>query len=66
MGLIEKCVNFLNININGEEHTLKKELLIINFEKLKKRSYLITPYRLSHLVSRNFKQIASRVARYVC
>ena len=36
-----------------------------HFEKLKKRSYLITPYRLSHLVSRNFKQIASRVARYI-
>ena len=36
-----------------------------HFEKLKKRSYLITPYRLSQAVSRNLKQIALRVVHYI-
>ncbi len=36
-----------------------------HFEKLKKRSYQITPYRLSHVVAKNLKQVALRVARYI-
>lgn len=38
----------------------------VHFEKLKKRSYLITPYRLSQFVSvRNLKRMALRVVRFI-
>ncbi len=36
-----------------------------HFEKLKKRSYLITPYRLLQVASRNLKQVVRRVAHYI-
>ena len=36
-----------------------------HFEKLKKRSYQITPYRLSQLVARNIKQVARRMVRSI-
>ena len=37
-----------------------------HFEKLKKRSYLITPYRVLDMVSmRNIKRMALRVVRYI-
>jgi len=37
-----------------------------HFEKLKQRSYRITPYRISQLgVVRNLKQIAIRIVRYI-
>jgi phosphatidylserine/phosphatidylglycerophosphate/cardiolipin synthase-like enzyme len=65
-------LNFTTAGCYGNEEAVqvrnKPEVInafAAHFEKLKKRSYLITPYRLSHVVSRNLKKMALRVARYI-
>lgn len=66
-------LNFTTAGCYGNEEAVqvrnKPEVVnafAAHFEKLKKRSYLITPYRVSQIVSvRNLKQVALRVVRYI-
>jgi phosphatidylserine/phosphatidylglycerophosphate/cardiolipin synthase-like enzyme len=66
-------LNFTTAGCYGNEEAVqvrnKPELVrafAAHFEKLKKRSYLITPYRGSQSeIVRTFKKVALRVARYV-
>lgn len=66
-------LNFTTAGCYGNEEAVqvrnKPEVVdafATHFEKLKKRSYLITPYRVFDMVSmRNFKQIVLRAARYI-
>ncbi len=67
-------LNFTTAGCYGNEEAVqvrnKPEIVdafAAHFEKLKKRSYLITPYRLSYMVSmRHIKQIALQMMRRFC